>query len=124
MIHRYKLRVVQVNQNLFVRVRLVPPNMFKRSSNVFADRTKAVLLLWILCVICASCLSLSYCFVCCLQPCGHLLGKRLPLGSLVCDGLKFLCFVTFLYGVHDQVWYLIVSIPDRCLLPYFKKLCT
>ena len=30
----------------------------------------------------------------------------------------FLCFVTFLYGVLGQVWYLIVSIPDLCL-PYF-----
>ena len=28
-------------------------------------------------------------------------------------------FVTFLFGVLGQVWYLIVSIPDLCLLPYF-----
>ena len=28
-------------------------------------------------------------------------------------------FVTFPCGVLGQVWYLIVSIPDRCLLPYF-----
>ena len=28
-------------------------------------------------------------------------------------------FVTFPYGVLGQVWYLIVSIPDICLLPYF-----
>ena len=31
-------------------------------------------------------------------------------------------FVTFPYGVLGQVWYLIVSIPDICLLPYFKKI--
>ena len=28
-------------------------------------------------------------------------------------------FVTFPY-VLGQVWYLFVSIPDRCLLPYFE----
>ena len=27
-------------------------------------------------------------------------------------------FVTFPFGVLGQVWYLIVSIPDLCLLPY------
>ena len=47
-----------------------------------------VLLLWMLYLINVSCLS---CFlVCSLQPCGHLLGKGWPLGSLVCD-----FFVTF-----------------------------
>ena len=30
-------------------------------------------------------------------------------------------FVTFPYGVPGQVWYLIVSIPDLCLLLYFVK---
>ena len=29
-------------------------------------------------------------------------------------------FVTFPYGVSGQVWYLIVSSPDLCLLPYFS----
>ena len=28
-------------------------------------------------------------------------------------------FVTFPCGILDQVWYLIVSIPDICLLSYF-----
>ena len=38
--------------------------------------------------------------------------------SLVC--VIFSCaFVTFPYGVLDQVWYFIVSIPDLCLL-YFS----
>ena len=41
----------------------------------------------------------------------------LTLGSLVCD--MVLCFVTFPYGGLGQVWYLIVSIPDLCLHPYF-----
>ena len=35
--------------------------------------------------------------------------------TLLC--LVFPCvFVIFLYGVSDQVWYLILSIPDFCLL--------
>ena len=32
-------------------------------------------------------------------------------------------FVTFPYSVLGQVWYLIVSIPDLCLLSYFKFSC-
>ena len=51
------------------------------------------------------------------------------LWSLAGKGLSswlFLCvifslgFVTFPYCVLGQVWYLIVSIPDRWLLPYFQ----
>ena len=30
-------------------------------------------------------------------------------------------FVTFPYSVLGQVWYLIVSIPDLCLLSYFEN---
>ena len=83
---------------------------------LFADISKVVLLLWILFVIYVSCLSLLCCLVCCLQPCGHLLGKGLPLGSLV---RLFSCvFVTFPYCVPGPVWYLIVSFPDLCLPLY------
>ena len=32
-------------------------------------------------------------------------------------------FVTFPYGVPGYVWYLIVSIPDLCLLLYFHSVC-
>ena len=75
-----------------------------------------MLLLWILYVIYVSCLS---CFlVYSLQPCGHLLEKGWPLGSLVCD--VFLCFVTYQCAVLGQVSYLIVSIPDIFLLTYFE----
>ena len=36
--------------------------------------------------------------------------------------VMFACvFVTFPYGVFGQVLYLIVSIPDFCLLPYFVQ---
>ena len=76
--------------------------------------SKAVLLLWIFLWICILCLSASF-----LQPCGHLLGKGWPLGCLVCDVFLFF-FVTFPYGVLDQVWYLTVSIPDISSLPYLK----
>ena len=51
------------------------------------------------------------------KACDHLLGKGWPLGFLVCG--VFLCFVTFPCCVLVQVWYLIVSIPDICLLLYF-----
>ena len=58
------------------------------------DHSKAVLLLLIILVIYASCLS---CFlVCSLQPCGHLLRKGSPLGSLVCD--------VFLRFCHFPMW--------------------
>ena len=34
--------------------------------------------------------------------------------------VMFSCdFITFPYGVLGQVWYLIVSIPDRCILSSF-----
>ena len=36
----------------------------------------------------------------------------------MCD-VSLCFFVTFPYGVLDQVWYWIVLIPDRCILPYF-----
>ena len=36
--------------------------------------------------------------------------------------MKFSCvFVTFPYVVLGHVWYLTVSIPDLCLLHYFKE---
>ena len=64
---------------------------------------------------------LCFVFVChTLQPCCHLL-KRDDLLALLY--VMFSCiFVTFPYGVLDQVWYLIVLIPDLCLLPYFEFL--
>ena len=85
----------------------------KASSNFLTDRSKAVLVLWIMFVICVSCLLYR---VCSLHPCRHLMGKRWPLRSLV---IFFCVFFIFPYGVLDQVWYVIVSIPGLCLLPYF-----
>ena len=46
--------------------------------------------------------------------------ERADLLTLLC--VMFLCvFVTFPYGVPGQVWYLTVSIPDPCILLYFKS---
>ena len=49
--------------------------------------------------------------------------ERADLLALLC--VMFRCvFVTFLYGVLVQVWYMTVSIPDLCLLPYFyNRIC-
>ena len=44
-------------------------------------------------------------------------GKDSPLGYLICN--VSLCFVTFPCGVLGQVWYLVVLIPDLCLLTFF-----
>ena len=33
---------------------------------------------------------------------------------------SFVMLVTFPYGVLGRVWYLIVSIPDLCLITYFR----
>ena len=45
------------------------------------------------------------------------LEKGRPLGSLICD-VSYV-FVTFPFVVMGQVWYLILPIPDLCLLPQF-----
>ena len=39
--------------------------------------------------------------------------------GLVCE--VSCLFVTFPYGVLSQMWYMIVLIPDLCLLHYFFK---
>ena len=66
---------------------------------------------------CGSCLS---CFLdCSLQP-----GKGANLLALLfVMFVMFACgFVTFPYGFSGQVWYLIVSIPDLCLLTCLEHL--
>ena len=97
-------------------MRLVPLNMFKPSSNYFTDRLKAVLLLWILFVICVS---LSYTILSVTCSLVITCWERADLLALLC--VMFSCvFVTSPYSVLGQVWYLILSIPDRCLLRYFQ----
>ena len=48
--------------------------------------------------------------------------ERADLLTLLC--VMFSCvFLTFSYGVRGQVWYLIESIPDLCLLSYLVIMC-
>ena len=63
------------------------------------------------CVLCFSCFR-----VCSLLPCDHL-RERTDLLALV--GNVNCIFVTFQCGILGQVWYLIVSVPDRCRPSYF-----
>ena len=44
-------------------------------------------------------------------------GEGWPLGGC----LILVVFVTFSFSVLGQVWYLIGSIPDLCILSYFEK---
>ena len=81
----------------------------------FTDRSKAVLLLWIILLfmfrVCRAVLSVhcSLVVTCCERA-----------GLLTLLYVTFSCdFVTFRCGVLGQMWYLIVSIPDLYLLPYF-----
>ena len=70
-----------------------------------------------LCYLCLVFVMLSHLFIAALW--SHE-GKGLTSWLLIvmsnCD------FVTFLFGILGQVWYLIVSIPDPCGLSYFKKM--
>ena len=109
-------------KHLFVLIHIrhkgeVGTNMFNRSSSFLTDRSKVVLLLWILFVICVSCLSVILLSCLFLTSLWASVGDGWLLSSLVC--CVFLCFVTFPYGVPGQVWCLIVSIHDLCLLLYF-----
>ena len=67
---------------------------------IFADRSKAMLFLWILFVSHVTCLSLLCCLVCSLQPCGHLLG-RTDLLSLLCA--VFSLFLSLSHIVSIQI---------------------
>ena len=78
-----KLGVFHANQTSMclyphLRVRLALGWCRETGLRIFTDGSKAVPLLWIICVIYVLCVS---CFrVCSLLPCGHLLGKGCPLG--------------------------------------------
>ena len=45
-------------------------------------------------------------------------------GLLALVGDVYCIFVTFPCGILAQVWYLIVSFTDLCLLSYFLKVAT
>ena len=63
-------------------------------------------------------LCFSYFCGCSLLPCGHLLGGA---DLLALAGDVYCIFVTFPCGILGQVWYLIASFPDLCLLSYFRR---
>ena len=88
--------------------------MFKPFSNCFTGRSKVMpfcgSFLLFVCSVCHAVLSV---------PCSLVVTcwERDDLLALLYE--KFSCvFVTFSYSVLDQVCYLIVWIPDLCLLPY------
>ena len=96
-----------------LRVRLVSLNMFKPSSDFFADHSKAVLLLRILfCYLCvmfvfvmlssANCSLVITCW------------ERVDLLALLCVVLSCV-FVTFPYYIPGQVWYLILSVTTHII---------
>ena len=68
-----------------------------------------------MCYLCAVFVKLSRLFIAALwSPAGKGLTFWLLFVMSNCD------FVTFPSGILGQVWYLIVLIPDRCHLSYFK----
>ena len=86
--------------------------MSKPFGILLTDRSKAVLLLWIIFVICDLCLSVV--LSCLLATLWSPAGNGLP------SWLSYMrCFVTFPYGALGRVLHLIVSIPDICLVSYF-----
>ena len=93
-------------------------NRFKPSSKIFywpfQGGTSFVDLFCFCSVLCLLC----FVRVCLYVLCGHLLGKRWPLGSRLCC-LLWVCH--FPNGILGQVWYLIVSLPDLCNLSYFAS---
>ena len=70
---------------------------------------------------CCLCFCLCLCHTVLSVPCSLVVIStgRPDLLAILC--LMFSCaFVTFPYGVLGQRWYLIVSISDLCILPYFQ----
>ena len=68
-----------------------------------------------LCYLCLVFVMLSRLFIAAL---GSPAGKGLASWRSI---VMFYCvFVTFSCGILGQMWYLIVSIPDLCHLPYFQ----
>ena len=81
----------------------------------FTDRSKAVLLLWIICVF-VSCVSHAFASVhCCLVV---TYWERADLLLVLVDDVNRI-FISFPCGILGQVWYLVVSFPDLCRLSHF-----
>ena len=105
---------------IFVQALAFTKTLSSISTNlyIFTDRSKAVLLLLINCVISVLCLSrLASVHYCPVVTCW----ERADILALVC-GVK-LCFGGFPCGILGQMWYLTVSIPNLCPLSYFGIFC-
>ena len=69
-------------------------------------------LLWFFSVLCLLCLCVRL-FICALWS---------PAGKGLASWLSFVVsYCEFPIGILGQVWYLIVSTPDRCTLTYFQS---
>ena len=92
----------------------------KPSSNFLTDCFKAMLRFWIL--FCYLCFMFVFVILSCLFLVAFNCLESADILALLC--VLFLVYfgviVTFPYGLLGQVWYLIVSIPDLCLLAYFE----
>ena len=95
---------------------LVPGNLFEPSSKIFL---LAVPRRYFFCgsfVFSVPCVSHAFASVhCCLVvTCWERADLLAPVGDVYCISVTFPC------GILGQVWYLIVSFPDLCILSYFK----
>ena len=109
-----QIKPLCISIHIIIKGKVGTLNMFKPSSNFFTDCLLALLLLWIIFVICVHfCLYYAVLSI----PCslGITCLERADLKALLY--MMFSCgFVTFPYGVSVQVWYLIELITDLCLL--------
>ena len=109
MVHRW-VRDLSCEPNIYlswftseIRVRLVPSNMFQPSSKILTIPWRCFL--WTLMLFVTVTCSID---VTCWEK-TDLLGFVYAMLSCI--------FVMFPYGVLGQCWYLIVSIPNHCLIP-------
>ena len=104
---------MQTKSKSEIRARLVLSNILKPSGSFLIDRPKVVLLLQIIFVVCV------------LFLCHYVLSIPCSL-AITCYRADFLnvffvmfpcVFVTFSYGVLDEVWYSIELVSDLCPIP-------
>ena len=111
-----ELHYLRIPKDYIQRNKYYNPSIRHLPSNFLTDRSKAVLLLYtFLLFVFRVCLCHSVLSI----PCSLKITRweRADLLALLC--MMFSCvFPTFPYGVLSWVWYLMVSIPDFCLLLY------
>ena len=100
-----------------MRLHVVPSNMLKPSSKNILTVPRRCFLCDQYCYLCFVSVLLSFLFIVAL--CSP--AEKGLTSWLSCFDV-FLCFCYFPCGGLCQARYLIVSIPDRCLLPYFANM--